>query len=64
MKTTLMSLGAAAIFLLSPVAAYADCKHTCTTYCGQQHPDNPWARAVCQDGCMVGCDLGPTEPTV
>lgn len=64
MKTILVSFGAAAIFLFSPVAAYADCKGTCGGYCGEAHPSNPSAYAICYDGCMAGCFTGPTEPTV
>lgn len=63
MKNILMSLGAGAIFVLTPVAAYADCKGGCKDYCGDAHPSNPAAYAICYDGCMAGCTIGPTEPT-
>ena len=61
MKNLIMLGGAALIFLLSPVAAYADCKATCGGYCGEAHPSNAGARAICYDGCMAGCTIGPTE---
>lgn len=64
MKKLLMLGGAVLVFALNSVAAYADCKLTCDWYCGYQHPSNPGAEAICWDGCMVGCDRGPPEPTV
>lgn len=64
MKKTMMLAGAAAIFFLSPVAAYANCKLTCDWYCDWRWAGDPAAAALCWDGCMAGCDTGPTEPTV
>lgn len=61
MKNLAMLGGAALILLLSPVAAYADCRNTCGGYCGQAHPSNPEARAICYNGCMAGCTIGPIE---
>lgn len=60
MKTFAMMGAAALVFVMTPVAAYADCRGGCSQYCGQAHPSNPSARAVCHDGCMVGCVTGPT----
>lgn len=62
MKKTMMFAGALAILLMTPVAAYADCKLTCDWYCDRTYPSDPASAAICWDGCMAGC--GDHEPTV
>lgn len=56
MKKVLAFGGAALTMLLTPVAAYADCKLTCDWYCDRAHPSNPGNAAICWDGCMSGCE--------
>ena len=63
MRTAGALAGAIMIVILNPIAAYASCHTVCANHCSARWGGDNADFFICYEGCSVGCERGPTEPT-